>query len=178
MRLWDAAYSTLENRVDENARTTARGDTAILKSMRGLNTRLEVAARADLAQRSRLDALERQDRTHSYAVEALLRRTQTQEASMQDVGSTVAFLRTTLSKLDSDLDMLQQRLAASSSAQGQLGRRVESLSGWADGFRRAGLSADAVHGQLASLSDEVRRIRMRVDSLRPLARRMTARSDR
>jgi hypothetical protein len=163
VRLWETTYANLGQKLDENARN-ATG------ALRVLNTRLDGFARADLTQRTRLDALERQDRTQSSAFEALSRRTVTQETATHDVTAMVVALRETLGNLDNELDRLQQRFASSNSAYGQLGRRVESLAGWADGFRRAGLSGDALQGQLASLTDELRRIRVRVDSLRPMAR--------
>ncbi len=177
MRLWETTYANLQHQMEENFRKGAKTDTAILRSMttamRGLNTRLEVFARTDQEQRGRLDAL---DRSQALAVEALARRTQTQESTMHDVSATVGTLRETLGKLDSDLETLDQRLAASSSQYGQLGRRVETLSGWAEGFRRAGLSGDAVQGQLTALADELRRVRVRVDSLRAASRPMISAS--
>ena len=97
---------------------------------------------------------------------------------MHDVGSSVNMLRETLGRLDDGLVSLQQRIQASTSGYAQLGRRVESLTGWADQFRRAGLSADAVQGQLSALSDELRRIRVRVDSLRPSGSRAAYSSER
>jgi hypothetical protein len=163
VRLWEATYANLGQKLDANARNAA-------STMRVVNTRLDGFARMDQTQRSRLEALERQDRTHGSAFEALSRRTISQEAATHDVFAMVASLRETLGKVDSEVDRLQQRFASSNSAYGQLGRRVESLAGWADGFRRAGLSGDAVQGQFASLADELRRIRIRVDSLRPLGR--------
>lgn len=156
---WDTTYANLGQRLDEN--DNARGV---------VNTRLDGFARADQVQRSRLDALERNDRTHSFAFEALSRRAQIQEANTHDVNATVASLRETLGKLDASLAVLEQQHASF----GQLGRRVESLSGWADGFRRAGLSGDAVQGQLSALADDLRRIRIRVDSLRPPPRAVTS----
>jgi chromosome segregation ATPase len=172
VRLWEASYANLGQRVDKN-------DNAIVKmasAMRTTNTRLDVFGRADLSQRTRLDALERQSFTNSSAVEALSRRTISQEANAHDVSSMVASLRDMLRRLDSDNRSVQQRLASSTSAYGQLGRRVESLNGWAEGFRRAGLSGDAVQGQLSGLADEVRRLRIRVDSLRPFARTVMSES--
>jgi len=167
VRLWEASYSTLGQRLDENVNTLTR----MSNGMRSLNTRLEGFARADVAQRTRLEALERYDRTQSTAFEALARRAVNQEATTHDVSATVGTIRETLGKLDSELAGLEQRLNSSTSAYGQLGRRVDNLAGFADGFRRAGLSGDALQGQLASLADEVRRIRMQVDSLRPVGTR-------
>jgi hypothetical protein len=163
VRLWEATYANLGQQLEANARNSAG-------TLRVVNTRLDGFARADQTQRSRLEVLERQDRTHITAFEALSRRTISQEAATHDVFTMVASLRETLGKVDSGLGRLEQRFASSNSAYGQLGRRVESLAGWADGFRRAGLSGDALQGQLASLADELRRIRVRVDSLRPYAR--------
>lgn len=134
--------------------------------------------RADQAQRTRLDALERQDRTHSYAFEALSRRAQTQETSTYNVSATVSYLRETLGKLDAALAAVEQRHAASTSEYGQLSRRVESVSVWADGFRRAGLSGESVQFRFSALGDEIRRLRMRVDSLRPMGRAITSSDNR
>ncbi len=149
VRLWS-------QRLDENDRNTA--------------TRLDDFARADQVQLLRLDGLERQNRTYSSAFEALARRAQSQETSARDFSTTVASLRATLGRLDGELAALEQRHAASTSTYAQLGRRVESLSGWADGFRQAGLSGEAVQGRFSTLADELRRIRIRVDSLRPMVR--------
>jgi DNA anti-recombination protein RmuC len=163
VRLWEASFANLQQRIDESG----RGSTKELKS---LSKRLDTFARADVAQRTRLEALERQDYMHSSAVEALSRRTQVQEANTHDVVSTVSALRETFGRADSELSQLEQRLAASSSAYGQLGRRVDNLAGFADGFRRAGLNGAEVSDQLSQLAGELRRIRMRVDSLRPMTR--------
>jgi hypothetical protein len=150
-------------RLDENDRNT-------VMAAQTLNLRLDRFATADQVHRSRVDALERQDRTHSYAFEALSRRAQLQESSMRDVSSSVAWLRESLGRVNSTLAALEQQYAA----YGQLGRRVESLSGWADEFRRAGLSGDAVQNQFSALSSELRRIRIRVDSLRTTGRIVTS----
>ena len=163
VRLWEATYTTLQQRLDDGGRTST-------KALKALNTRIDGFARATLAARNRIDALERQDYMHSSAVEALVRRTQNQEANTHDVVSTVSALRETLGRADSELSQLEQRLAASSSAYGQLGRRVDNLAGFADGFRRAGLNGAEVSGQLSQLADELRRIRIRVDSMRPMTR--------
>jgi chromosome segregation ATPase len=149
---WETNYANLAQRLDENDQARA-----------AVNTRLDGLARADQVHRSWLDALERQDRTQSVAFEALVRRAQTQEASTNDVSVTIASLRGTLGRMDDALAALERRYTAASS-------RVESLSGWAEGFRRVGLSADAVQGQFSALSNELRRIRIRVDSLRPVRR--------
>ncbi|MGH7462327.1 MAG: hypothetical protein ACREMA_15050, partial [Longimicrobiales bacterium] len=69
---------------------------------------------------------------------------------------------------------LERRQATWASDYVQLGRRVETLSSWADGFRRAGLSGDVVQGQFSTLTNELRRIRIRVDSLRPVGRAVTS----
>jgi chromosome segregation ATPase len=151
-RLWEASYSTFGQRLTHNDKAVQ----SVTNGMRAVYTRLE-------GQRSRIDALERSDRMHTTAVEALARRT---EGPSREASVTPASLRQTLGRLDSDLALLEQRMATSTSAYGQLGKRVESIAGWADGFRRAGLNADAVQGQFAALADEVRRVRLRVDSLR------------
>jgi hypothetical protein len=46
--------------------------------------------------------------------------------------------------------------------------RVDGLTGWVDGFRRVGLSGEAVADRLSALTDELRRVRLRVDSIRPV----------
>jgi chromosome segregation ATPase len=154
LQLWEASYATLGQRVNEN-------DNALKKMTGAIRAANTGFARADQSQRSRLEALERQQ---TSSVEARSRLTNSQKASTQDVNSTVRSLRETLRKLDNDLGSLTNRLASSTSQYSQLGRRVESLSGWADGFRRAGLSADVVQEQFQDLADEVRRLRTRMDS--------------
>jgi uncharacterized coiled-coil protein SlyX len=171
VHLWEAAYYAQEQRLGENAGRIASNGEAITRmatAVRTVNTRLDEFARVDVAQRSRLDALERQDRTQGSLVEALARRTDTQEATVVDVTTTVAALRETLAKLDAELAVLEDRLAVSSSAFGQMDTRIDRLAGWVDGFRRAGLTGEAVENRLSALADELRRVRMRVDSLRPV----------
>ncbi|MEX2285248.1 MAG: hypothetical protein WEE89_22375 [Gemmatimonadota bacterium] len=148
---------------------------------RAMTIRLDGLARVDQAQRSRMDALERQNLTNSSAFAALSRRAQTQESTTSDVSASVSSLRAALSRLDGvlsrldgELTALEERQAASTTAYGQLGRRVESFSTWADGFRQAGLSGESVHGRFSTLTAELRRIRLQVDSLRPLTRAVTA----
>jgi hypothetical protein len=130
----------------------------------GGNARLEGLENA--VERERMDALERRDRTHSMAFEALSRRAQIQEANMRELSSSVASLRATLSRMDGALAAVER--------QNPLGRRMESALGWVDDFRRAGLSADAVQSQFSALSIELRRIRVRVDSLRPMGRAVSS----
>jgi chromosome segregation ATPase len=155
---------------------------------RAMTNRLDGLTRVDQAQRSRMDALERQNLTNSSAFAALSRRAQTQESATSDVSASVNTLRAALSRLDGELSRLddelsrlaseltaqKERQAASTTAYGQLGRRVESFSTWADGFRQVGLSGESVHGRFSTLSAELRRIRLQVDSLRPMTRAVTA----
>ena len=152
---------------------------------RAMTVRLDGLARVDRDQRSRMDALDRQNRTYSSAFAAMSRRAQTQESTTSDITASVSSLRTALSRLDGELlrldgelGALEDRYAASTTAYGQLGRRVESFSTWADGFRQAGLSGEAVRGRFSALNAELRRIRMQVDSLRPPSRAMTTSDNR
>src|SRR5688572_16532274 len=114
---------------------------------RAMTIRLDGLARVDQAQRLRMDALERQNLANtsafSSAFAALSRRAQTQESTTSDVSASVSSLRAALSRLDGELSRLvgeltalEDRQAASTTAYGQLGRRVESFSTWADGFRQ------------------------------------------
>jgi chromosome segregation ATPase len=136
--------------------------------MRAANTRIDVLAGQDEAQASRLDALARQDRAHATLLEGLAQRAQSQESTVRDVTTTLASLRETLAGVDAELVGLEDRLSASSSAYGQMGTRIDGLAGWVDGFRRAGLSGEAVADRLSGLADELRRVRLRVDSIRPV----------
>ena len=152
---------------------------------RAMTVRLDGLARVDRDQRSRMDALDRQNHTYSSAFAALSRRAQIQESATSDVSASVSSLRAALSrldgelsKLDGDLATLEERYLASTTAYGQLGRRVESVSTWADGFRQAGLSGESVQGRFSALTKELRRIRMQVDSLRPPSRAMTTSENR
>lgn len=171
IRLWETAYYAQENRLDENAARIGRNADAIARmttGMRAANTRIDALARVDETTATRLDALGRQDRAHGTALESLAQRTQTQESTARDVTATLATLRQTLADLDAELLGLDDRLSASSSAYGLMDTRVDGLAGWVDGFRRAGLSAEAVAGRLSALTDELRRVRLRVDSIRPV----------
>jgi hypothetical protein len=151
VRLWEATYTGLEQRLDQKYRTLA------------------TTSRAEQPGRARLDALERQDRTLRSAFEALSRRTQTQESVTRDLSVSIASVRETLRKMDS-----AQEFGAATVGYGTLTRRVDNLSTWADGFRRVGMTGDALQRQLAILADELRRIRLRVDSLRPASRAVTS----
>jgi hypothetical protein len=169
IRLWEAAYYAQEQRLDDNAGMIGRNGDAIGRltaADRTVDTRLGQLARVDQSQQGRLDGLESQARTQSTAVAALARRAETQEASVRGVASSVADLRATLATLDSELDGVEDELAESGTAYAQMGTRVDRVSGWMDGFRRAGLSAEAVDNRLSALTDELRRVRIRVDSLR------------
>jgi chromosome segregation ATPase len=169
VRLWETAYQAQERRLDENAGRIARGDEAITRltsGARATNARLDQLGRVDAAQQGRLAALENQDRTQGASIEALARRAETQEASVRGANSTLGSLRETLAGLDAELARLEQRVESSGSAYGQISTRMESLDGWIEEFRRAGLDGDALDSRLASLADEVRRVRIRVDSLR------------
>lgn len=171
IRLWETAYYAQERRLDENAARIDRNADAIAgmtTGVRAANTRIDALARADETTASRLDALARQDRAHGTALESLAQRTQTQESTVREVATTLASLRATLADVDAELVGLEDRLSASSSAYGQMGTRIDGLAGWVDGFRRAGLSGEAVADRLSRLADELRRVRLRVDSIRPV----------
>ena len=171
--LADSVRSAIEY-AQENVRLLETKDATLGLRLDEADRNVATVLRADVLQRSRLDALERQDRIRSLAFEALSRRAQSQEAYTREVGAAVVSLREARGKLDGALAALERQQAASTSAYAQLGRNVESLSGWAEGFRRAGLSSNTVQEKFAFLSDELRRIRIRVDSLRPLPRNVTA----
>ena len=171
VRLWETAYYEQERRLDENAGRIGRNSDALARmttGMRAANTRIDVLAGQDEAQASRLDALARQDRGHATLLESLAQRAQSQESTVRDVTTTLASLRETLAGVDAELVGLEDRLSASSSAYGQMGTRIDGLAGWVDGFRRAGLSGEAVADRLSGLADELRRVRLRVDSIRPV----------
>jgi len=171
MRLWDAAYYAHEQRLDENAGRIAGNAEAITRmttAARATTARLDELARFGEAQQNRVGALEEQDRTQGSLVEALAGRTRTQEATLAGMTTTLATLRETLAEVDGELAELEDQLAASGSAYGELDTRIATLTGWVDGFRRAGLSGTTVESRLTALADELRRMRMRVDSLRPV----------
>jgi hypothetical protein len=171
IRLWETAYYAQERRLDENAAwigTNAEAIARMTTGMRAANTRIDALAGADERTATRLDALVRQDRAHGTALESLAQRAQTQESAARDVTTTLATLRQTLAGLDAALLGFDDRLSASSSAFGRMDTRVDGLTGWVDGFRRVGLSGEAVADRLSALTDELRRVRLRVDSIRPV----------
>ena len=190
VRLWETAFHAQEQRLDENASRGARNAEAITgltTGVRAASTRLDQLGRAgeaqqarlvrleraDEAQQARLAGLELQDRTQGSALEALARRTEAQEASVRGATTTIGSLRQTLAGLDGELTALEDQLQNTGSAYGQLNTRMERLNGWVEEFRRAGLTGEAVDSRLVSLANELRRVRLRVDSLRatrPLAR--------
>jgi chromosome segregation ATPase len=176
VRLWETAYYAQEQRLDDNAASIARhaeSITRVTNAASSAGTRLVELARADEAKQSRLDALERESRTHATAVAMLARRTEGHGANLVDVTEAVGSLRESLaslgaeqSSLDAELGGLENQVASSGSALGEIDTRVERLDGWIDGFRRAGLSGETVQSRLATLASELRRVTMRVDSLR------------
>lgn len=171
IRLWEAAYYAQEQRLNEHTGRIARNGEAITRmttALRTSNTRADELARVDEAQHSRLDQLERQDRTQLSLLEVLDQRTRTQEAAVSDASTTIAAVRQHLASLDAELVGLEDRVEASTSTYGQIDTRIERLASWVDGFRRAGLSAEAVQSRLSALADELRRVRLRVDSIRPV----------
>jgi chromosome segregation ATPase len=169
VRLWETAYYAQEQRLDENAASIGSHAQAIARvtsAASAASTRLDGLARADVTKASRLDALERQDRAYGEAFAALVRRTDAQESKVLAVSADVGSLRQTLAGLDADLAGLEGQVTSTGSAFGQMDTRVERLDGWIDGFRRAGLNGEAVQTRLATLASELRRVTMRVDSLR------------
>jgi chromosome segregation ATPase len=105
---------------------------------------------------------------------------QAQGSLIADVGATVSTLGQTLATVDGQLDALDDAVTAldvqistltgevnsSRSVQARLGSRVDGVEQWVDGFRSEGLSADAVQSRLAAMMEDLRRVRLRVDSLR------------
>lgn len=181
LRLWDAAYYAHEQRLEENAGKIARNVEAIasMSAAAGrVSARLDELARSAEVQEQRLVVLEEEDRSQASALESLASRTGAQEATLVDLGTTVAGLRETLAGVDGELAALEELVAASGSAYGELDTRIEGIAGWVDGFRRAGLSGAALESRLSAFAEELRRVRMRVDSLRPVrtARRSTEES--
>lgn len=173
IRLWEAAYYAHDQRLRENAaRITGNAEalTRLTTGLRAANNRVDDLASAGAAQRSRLEALEREDQAHGSVLDRLAHQAQAQETSLRDVGTAISGLRQNLANLDTELAGLEEQLESSNSAYTQIDTRLERLAGWVDGFRRAGLSAEAVQGRLTALADELRRVRLRVDSLRsPMA---------
>ena len=169
IRLWETAYYDQDRRLNENAGGVRRNADAIARmatAMRTVNTRLDALAAVDETTASRLAALARRDQEHATLFEDVVRRTVAQESTGRDLATTVGTLRQTLSELDTELVALDDRLSASGSAFVQMDSRVEGLADWIDGFRRAGLNGEAVAGRLSALADELRRVRLRVDSIR------------
>jgi hypothetical protein len=130
------------------------------------STRLDELARTDVAYATRVDALERQTRANGTAVATLARRADAQDADIGEVAAHVGSLRQTLAGLDTELAGLENQLTSTGSAFGEMDTRVARLDGWIDSFRRAGLNGQAVENRLATLASELRRVTMRVDSLR------------
>jgi chromosome segregation ATPase len=171
IQLWQTAYYAQEQQLKDNSAAIARNGDAIARladALRTANTRLDELAGADEMHGGRLEALEQQDRTHSSLVDALSQRTATQEAAAVDLTTRVAELRETLVELDGVLVGMQDRLAASTSAYGDMDTRVGRIASYIEEFRRAGITGDELDDRLASLDDEIRRLRLRVDSLRPV----------
>lgn len=169
VRLWETAYYAQEQRLEENAARIGRNAEALARvtsTATAATTRLDALARADVTKAGRLDALERQDRAHAAAFETMARRTDAQEATLFAVSADVGALRETLASLDADLAGLEGQVTSTGSAFGAIDTRVERLDGWIDGFRRAGLNGEAVQTRLSTLASELRRVTMRVDSLR------------
>lgn len=169
VRLWETAYYAQEKRLDENAANIAGNGEAIARvtsGMRLAGTRLDELARVDIAYGSRVDALEHESRVHGTAVATLARRAGAQEADLLAVTSSLGMLRESLAGLDTELAGLENQVTTTGSAFGEMDTRVARLDGWIDGFRRAGLSGETVQTRLARLADELRRVTVRVDSLR------------
>jgi hypothetical protein len=112
-RLLEASRASYGKRLADNDKAMK----TMTNGVRAVYTRLE-------GQRSRLDALERTDRAHTYQIEGLNRRAQWQDLSMRDDDATPSTLRKTLARLDSDLAILEQRMGRSRSTYGLLGRPV------------------------------------------------------
>jgi hypothetical protein len=160
-RLWEKTYANLEQRMDQRYRSLAR----VVRIDPLGRARLEALERQDRTQRSALESLERQARGYRSALDAFSRRAQTQESVIRDLSISNAYLRETLRKVES-----AQQPGAATVGYGTLSRRVDNLSTWADGFHRAGLSGDGIQKQISTLVDELRSMRLRVDSLRPVGR--------
>ena len=112
-QFWQTNRAAYRKRLSDNDRAMR----TMTNAWRTLYTRLE-------GQRYRLDALERTDRTHASAIEALNRRAQwQQDLSIRERHPTPSALRKTLARLDSDLAMLEQRMDRSKSKYAQFGTR-------------------------------------------------------
>lgn len=166
INLWEAAYDAQQRRIEEDAARIGRNGEAITRMTRVVDGRLDALAGADRTQQSRLDALARDDRTQMSMLEALAGRTQSNETMLRDVSATLSGLRQTLASLDGQLAAMEDRYATSTTAIQELHARVDGMAGWVDGWRRTGLNGPAVEERLATLADELRRVSVRVDSMR------------
>jgi len=169
VRLWETAYYAQEQRLDEEAARVASNMQAIARlhsAAQMASNRLDELARTDIAYAARVYALEQQTRSHATAMATLARRADAQQDDMGEIATHIGTLRESLAGLDTELAGLETQLTSTGSAFGEMDMRVARLDGWIDGFRRAGLNGEAVENRLATLASELRRVTMRVDSLR------------
>ena len=169
IQLWQTAYDAQQQRLEELAARVLGNGQAIARvtaAASATDQRVDALATADRIQAVRFDALEEQDRTHASILDAVASRVQAQESTLLGMNESVGSARRALAALDSEISTLENRVAASTTAHTQLVSRVDAVAGWADAFRQRDITAPALIGQLGQLTDGLRRVSLRVDSLR------------
>lgn len=154
-RFWETAYLEHERRLDAAASGIRRNGDAIGQ----LTTQ---SSRVN----ARMDELARSDQAQGDAISNVGQTVSSMSATLTSVDNQMDALDGAITALDVQISALTGELNTSRTAQARLGTRVDGVEQWVDGFRSEGLNADAVQSRLASLVEDLRLVRMRVDSMR------------
>jgi hypothetical protein len=154
-RIWQTAYLEHERRLNAAA-------IGIRQNGEAVGQLVSQSSRTN----TRIDELVRADQSQTTAIAGMEETVSSMHQTIAAVDGQIDVLDDAVTALDVQISALTGEVNSTRSAQGRLGTRVDGVEQWVDGFRSEGLNANAVQSRLSSLVEDLRLVRIRVDSLR------------
>jgi len=154
-RIWQTAYLEHERRLNAAA-------TGIRQNGEAIGQLVSQSGRTN----ARIDDLVRADQSQTTVIAGMEETVSSMHQTLASVDGQIDVLDDAVTALDVQITALTGEVNTTRNAQGRLGTRVDGVEQWVDGFRSEGLNANAVQSRLSSLVEDLRLVRIRVDSLR------------
>jgi chromosome segregation ATPase len=154
-RIWQTAYLEHERRLNAAA-------TGIRQNGEAIGQLASQSGRTN----ARIDELVRADQSRTTVIAGMEETVSSMHQTLAAVDGQIDVLDDAVTALDVQISALTGEVNSSRNAQVRLGTRVDGVEQWVDGFRSEGLNANAVQSRLSSLVEDLRLVRIRVDSLR------------
>jgi chromosome segregation ATPase len=154
-RIWQTAYLEHERRLNAAA-------TGIRQNGEAIGQLASQSGRTN----ARIDELVRADQSRTTVIAGMEETVSSMHQTLAAVDGQIDVLDDAVTALDVQISALTGEVNSSRNTQVRLGTRVDGVEQWVDGFRSEGLNANAVQSRLSSLVEDLRLVRIRVDSLR------------